>query len=531
MDTNAFAVEIAKVVMMLGKKLSADELDADQVVLPLDTLDANIVTADALFTPWPKADAIIGNPPYLGRRKMVQELGADYTQRLARNHPHVVGVSDLVCYWFPLAHDQLNEGGRAGFVATNTIRENDSRVSSLDYIVDRGGTITNAVSSQTWSGDAAVHVSIINWHKGPLPGPHILWLNDSELRLELPQISTTLKPQVDLRRAQQLRVNMHPKTCFQGQTPGITNAFTLSQDERHQLLQTDPRSGLFIHPFLGGEDVLAGRPPTRYVIDLPQDDLVDAELAAPGAVARLRELVLPTKQAAADQQAAANAALQKGSNRNEHRARFLANWWQLAYRRREMVQAIERLDRYIALTITAQEHRLSIYSFVDARIRPAATLQVFAVDDDYSFGVLSSAIHRTWFEARCSTLETRLRYTPESVWNYFPWPQHPTDQAVAGVAQAAAAIQTLREGYLRDGASLKKVYNALREPGSSKLRRLHETLDAAVYRAYGFSPDDPLLAQLLALNLELAGQLEAEVRGLGGKTLVGSRTTQCMITQ
>ncbi len=227
MDTNAFAVEIAKVFMMLGKKLSADELDADQPVLPLDSLDANIMASDALFEAWPRADAIIGNPPYLGRRKMVQELGAEYVQRLGRRHPQVAGVSDFVTHWFPLAHDHLPEGGRAGFVATNTIRENDSRISSLDYIQDHGGTITNAVSSQPWTGDAAVHVSIVNWHKGPVEGPHVLWLNNSELRLEVSEINTTLSPRVDLRRAQQLRANTHLKVCYQGQTPGITSAFTL----------------------------------------------------------------------------------------------------------------------------------------------------------------------------------------------------------------------------------------------------------------------------------------------------------------
>ena len=83
-DVNPFAVEIAKVTMCLAKKLAADELGDDQQVLPLDNLDGSILAADALFTDWPRADAIIGNPPYLGRRKMVAELGADYTQRLAR---------------------------------------------------------------------------------------------------------------------------------------------------------------------------------------------------------------------------------------------------------------------------------------------------------------------------------------------------------------------------------------------------------------------------------------------------------------
>ena len=94
--------------MMLAKKLAADELDDDQRVLPLDNLDHVITAGDALFTPWPKADAIIGNPPYLGRRKMIDELGAAYNDRLQERYPHVGGVSDLALLtflWVPV-HDQ-----------------------------------------------------------------------------------------------------------------------------------------------------------------------------------------------------------------------------------------------------------------------------------------------------------------------------------------------------------------------------------------------------------------------------------------
>jgi hypothetical protein len=154
----------------LAKKLAADELDDDQQVLPLDNLDHVIVAADALFTPWPKADAIIGNPPFLGRRKMIEELGAAYNDRLQRQHLRVGGVADFVCCWFPLAHDHLPDGGRAGLVATKSIRETTSREASLDYVVDHGGTITEAVSLQPWSGDAVVHVSIVNWIKNGDPG-------------------------------------------------------------------------------------------------------------------------------------------------------------------------------------------------------------------------------------------------------------------------------------------------------------------------------------------------------------------------
>jgi type II restriction/modification system DNA methylase subunit YeeA len=119
-----------------------------------------------LFCKWPAADVIVGNPPYQSKNKMQQEFGPAYVNRVRTRYPDVPGHADYCVYWFRRAHDELAAGGRAGLVGTNTIRQNYSREGGLDYIVGNGGTITEAVSTQAWSGDADVHVSIVNWIKG-----------------------------------------------------------------------------------------------------------------------------------------------------------------------------------------------------------------------------------------------------------------------------------------------------------------------------------------------------------------------------
>jgi hypothetical protein len=81
-----------------------------------------------------------------------------------------VEVNGNVRYWFRRSHDCLEDGSRAGLVGTNTVRQNYSREASLDYITTQGGTITEAVSSMVWPGDAVVHVSIVNWIKGKTDG-------------------------------------------------------------------------------------------------------------------------------------------------------------------------------------------------------------------------------------------------------------------------------------------------------------------------------------------------------------------------
>jgi len=178
-DRDPFGVELAKVTLMLAKKLAIDEAvemrEAEQLemleltgaeALPLDNLDSNFFCEDALFIAWPKADAIIGNPPFQSKNKMQEEFGRSYVAKLHDTYPEVPGLADYCVYWFRRAHDHLADGHRAGLVGTNTIRQNYSREGSLDYIAAHSGTITEAVSSQVWSGDAVVHVSIVNWIKG-----------------------------------------------------------------------------------------------------------------------------------------------------------------------------------------------------------------------------------------------------------------------------------------------------------------------------------------------------------------------------
>src|SRR5213079_190232 len=119
-DIIPFAVELAKVTLMLAKELElieaqklaeTDQLLIEEKPLPLDNLDKNIICADALFTDWPKADAIIGNPPYLGAKLMKPTYGIAYVEKLRKTFADIPGRADYVVYWFRKTHDQLPDGG------------------------------------------------------------------------------------------------------------------------------------------------------------------------------------------------------------------------------------------------------------------------------------------------------------------------------------------------------------------------------------------------------------------------------------
>jgi len=136
---------------------------------------------------------------------------------------------------------------------------------------------------------------------------------------------------------------------------------------------------------------------------------------------------------------------------------------------------------------------------------PDNALAVFAFADDYSFGILQSGIHWAWFTAKCSTLTARFRYTSDTVFDTFPWPQKPSAKQIRAVADAACELRALRRQIMdANGWSLRELYRTLETPGDNKLLDAQAALDTAVRAAYGMKEKEDILAFLLTLNLALA---------------------------
>ena len=337
LDILPFAVEIAKVTMMIARKLAIDELHITEPVLPFGNLDKNFIAADALLTPeglpaqWPKADVIIGNAPFLGAKRLKPERGPDYVNTLRRAYADVPGMADYCVYWFRKAADHLPActaadpvAGRAGLVGTQNIRNNQSRVGGLDYVV-KTGTIVEAVENQPWSGEANVHVSIANWAKTQdaalLPKTRKLWFkvepsaNAKKLRKrgsgpaskeyeldvrECDEINSTLSDKTDVSGAKVLRCNTEPQKVFQGVAPGH-EGFLLTAVEVSDFTNKSENNKAVIFPYLIGDEILTGNgTPDRFVLDFQQRTMLEAQaFAAP--FARVQELVLPARMKAAEE--------------------------------------------------------------------------------------------------------------------------------------------------------------------------------------------------------------------------------------
>ena len=188
-----------------------------------------------------------------------------------------------------------------------------------------------------------------------------------------------------------------------------------------------------------------------------------------------------------------------------------------------MKGAIVGLSRYI---VCSRVTLRPIFEFVDPAIHPNDALNVFAFEDDYSFGILQSDIHWQWFVGRCSTQNGRPRYTSDSIFDTFPWPQVPSRAAIKKVAAAAVSLRALRHKLKQDNdLSFRELYRTLDLPGANPLKTAHTRLDEAVREAYGVGKKVETLTFLLDLNARVA-QAESKAEKVTGPGLpAGAKTT------
>jgi len=509
---------------------------------------------------WPAADVIIGNPPFNSSKKLKPDFGPGYVNALRKAYPGVPGMADYCVNWFRRSHDEVPVctpddplAGRVGLVGTQNIRNNKSRVGGLDHVA-ASGVIVEAVENQPWSGEANVHVSIANWVK--LGIPHVadgegglgqasvggdtinakelktllipykrrLWTEvdptvgqasggkrkrtkisgkrgntrkdkSFELRLrEVDNINSALSDDIDLSAKHALSCNKKPKRCFQGKIPGYSG-FMLNAA---QIRKMDSNSMKVVYPYLIGRELLDDFHIDRWVIDFRSRGLVELN-SYPAAFAHLQKKVLPYVRHAAD-----IAVEDNKKSRKEH----LDRWWQFWNRRDQLNVVFETHDRIIACSRVT---RRPIVTFISNQFCPGDLIQMFAFDDDYSFGILQSEAHFEWFrKASKLKIETDCRYSVREVFETLPWPQSPSKTKIRAVAEASREVRRLRDEILPTmTGGLRALYRSLELPGKHPLKDAHAALDAVVLAAYGFDPKGDRLAQLLELNLTVAAKEQA----------------------
>jgi hypothetical protein len=495
-EINAYAYELAQVTIWIGYiqwlRENGFGLPGDPILKPLDAIrqmDA-IMAYDGEGKPvepeWPAADVIIGNPPFLGGKRLRAELGDAYVDALfALYDGKVPREADLVCYWFERARAQIEAGKakRAGLLATQGIRGGANR-KVLERIKQTGG-IFWAQSDRDWILDGAnVHVSMVGFDDG---GDKSRELNGKPAA----GINANLTTAMDLTQARRLSENLG--VAFMGITPAGPFDIPASQAREWMALPPNPNgrpNSDVLRPYLNGVD-LTRRPRGMWTVDF-------------GVGTQIEEAAL---YEAPFEYVAANVRPVRALN---NRAAYREKWWLFAETRPAMRSALQPLTRYIA-TPRVSKHRLFVWVAPEAMVDSATF--AFARGDDYFLGVLHARPHELWALRQGTALEDRPRYTPTTCFETFPFPWPPGkepagDPRVEAIATAARELVEKRDAWLTPpGASeaelKKRTLTNLYNQWPTWLALAHDKLDAAVFAAYGWPAglsDDEILARLLALN-------------------------------
>jgi hypothetical protein len=558
-ELNEYAAELARVTVWIGELQWRLEhgygFKTNPVLEPLETIEcrdallaSDAKTGEPIESKWPTASVAIGNPPFLGDKKMRAELGDAYTTSLRKVYEgRIAGGADLVCFWFEKSRAAIAEHRLelAGLVATNSIRGGRNR-EVLDSI-SASARIYEAWSDEPWVNEgAAVRVSLIAFGVSK----QVPMLDGEIVTHIAADLSRTIDGTVvDLTKAARLRENAG--TAFNGIQK--TGPFDVDGDVARSwlALPANPngrRNSDVLKPYRNGID-LVRRPRDIWVIDfgweMTEQDAALYEQPFQYAEQKIKPIRLANSLEA-----------------------LRRDWWRLWRPRPEMRKRIDLMSRYI---VTAEVAKHRVFGWLGVPELPDKNLIVIARQDDVTQGVLQSRMHELW-SLRMGTwlgVGNDPRYTPSSCFESFPFPSGftPADTAnretdaigVGGpripggistgplkvaaerMAHAAQRLCALRDSWLNPPEWTLRVPEVvplgvdkspypdriLPKPGHEKelaartltnlynqrpawLDAAHKALDVAVAAAYGWTDytpemsDEEILRRLLALNLERA---------------------------
>lgn len=459
---------------------------------------------------WPQADFIVGNPPYIGARTIRPALDDGYIEALRRAYPEIPENADLVMYWWKKAAELVRAGkaNRFGIITTNSLRQSFNRqVTEAQLAAKPALSLAFAIPDHPWvdtTDGAAVRIAMTVGVPGTREGE--LWTIEDEkpqgdgsakvsFQITHGKILPDIRTGAEISTSKSLKAN-EPFCCVGYQLTGT--GFVLTTEEKDDLAEKDkiPRGRIF-HPLLSARDI------TQETRDLWAIDLFGYSIES-----------VRQNYPATFQQILTRVKPERDSNA---RASVRDRWWIYGEARSTFRPALADLKRAIVTPLTAK-HRPFI--FCDAKTIADSTTVLFALDDAFHLGVLSSRIHIVFSLVAGGTLEDRPRYNKSDCFDPFPFPLCGESEK-ARIRELAEALDAHRkQAQAKHGVTLTGIYNVLEKLRASELlnakeklthdnglvsvlKQLHDDLDAAVFAAYGWPDtlaDADILDRLVALN-------------------------------
>jgi hypothetical protein len=467
---------------------------------------------------WPKADFIVGNPPFIGNKRMRERLGDGYTEAVRRAYGGVPETVDFVMYWWAIAA-AAGTMRRFGFITTNSITQPFNRV----VIEAAKCRLLFAVPDHPWVDGvdgAAVRIAITSG--GMESGMAILETVTSET--EIPdgygERAVTVQPQsaerlnadltigVDAQNTVSLKANRD--IAIQGMNPlGLGFRLTEAHLREMKIDPTHPPENL--KPYLIGRD-LVQRPERKWVIDFYGLTEKEAANANPILFQHILTHVKP----------------ERDQNR---RAVRKDNWWLFGENAPTLRRGIEGLNRFIGTCRTA---KYRIFVFIPGNYIVDAKIVGIALDDAFHLAVLTSHIHQIWAFRTGAWLGVGndSNYNHAICFNRFPFPSDVSAQLTKRIRADGEALDAIRKKVLSENPdlTLTGLYNVLEALRASRplseeergvhdrglvslIRQHHDAMDLSVAEAYGWPAglaQEDILARLVTLNRERAAEEEKE---------------------
>jgi hypothetical protein len=408
-------------------------------------------------------DAFVGNPPFLGGKRIGQVLGDAYNAFLKKITAESKGAADLSAYFFRRTFELLRNDGCSGLLATNSISQADTREVGLDPIANRGGAVYAATTLVVWPGTANVHASIVHIIKGK-------WLGDSHLDGQAVSIiSTRLSKDSGIADKPYRLKSVFPKAS--GGTGLLGIGFVVDVSTHDKWLRSDSKYRDILWPYINGKELNAmSRPrPPRYVINFENRSESEAE-QYPLAMDRVRELVKPQRDVLTKQ---------------IHESCYWKHW----DKRAALYDSIKEMHRVLVCSFVSKHLP---FTFLPVGWVYSKELVVIPSDSAKDFAILQSSIHGIWVRHYSGTLKSDLSYSISDGLRTFPEPsggeRYLEECGEDYWGKRQAAIESL-------GTGLTDIYNKIHDSSNAEakiadLRELHRRIDLAVAHAYGWDDLD-----------------------------------------
>lgn len=473
---------------------------------------------------WPEADFIVGNPPFIGNKRMRVALGDGYVDALRAAWPEVPESADFVMYWWNKAAETVRQGQaeRFGLITTNSLTMIfNRRVIEAHQTATPLLSLAYAVPDHPWvdsANGAAVRIAMSVGVRGAVEGK--LQTVSQETEAENGEVAVEVMTRqgvihadlkVGANVAGAIRLLANAGLSSRGVIPHGAGFLVTPTEAQNLGLGTVPGLEKYIRPYRNGRD-LTGTPRGVMVIDLFGLQADDVRRRFPAVYQWLLERVKPERDANRDRQ-------------------FREKWWLHGRSRGEIRPALSGLRRYI---VTGQVAKHRVFQWLDASILPDDKLILMASADALHLGVLSSSVHIAWALAAGGALGVGNDpvYSKSTCFEAFPFPDLDPDGELAERIRALAEqIDAHRKAQLaaHPDATLTATYNVLEKLRSGEtltakekvihehglvgvLKSLHDELDAAVLQAYGWADlslpadTDMLLVRLVELNTKRAAE-------------------------